>query len=162
MKTLRITLTSLLLVALLAACTSGGKDASTQKADVVPTEQTTVLAQYIKLKDALVQSDASLAKSTASSLRSALEAENMVSLMSAADEIAASENLAAQRTAFKTVTDGLIAALKANSESEGIFVQYCPMAFDNTGASWLSMSNEIRNPYFGDMMLKCGRVTEEL
>jgi hypothetical protein len=43
-----------------------------------------------------------------------------------------------------------------------IYKQYCPMAFSNTGAYWLSESKEIRNPYFGDKMLKCGRIVSEI
>jgi hypothetical protein len=36
------------------------------------------------------------------------------------------------------------------------------MAFGNTGAHWLSNTKEIQNPYFGDKMLKCGRVDAEI
>ncbi len=36
----------------------------------------------------------------------------------------------------------------------------CPMAFDNKGADWLQMDEDIRNPYFGASMLKCGEVVE--
>jgi hypothetical protein len=36
------------------------------------------------------------------------------------------------------------------------------MAFDDTGATWISYSEEIKNPYFGDQMLHCGTVQEEL
>jgi len=36
------------------------------------------------------------------------------------------------------------------------------MAFDGKGGYWLSNSKEIRNPYFGDIMLACGEVTEVL
>lgn len=35
---------------------------------------------------------------------------------------------------------------------------YCPMAFNDKGASWLSRKNEVLNPYFGASMLKCGEV----
>jgi Cu(I)/Ag(I) efflux system membrane fusion protein len=35
---------------------------------------------------------------------------------------------------------------------------YCPMAFDFEGASWLQRAEEIDNPYFGDMMLRCGEI----
>jgi Cu(I)/Ag(I) efflux system membrane fusion protein len=34
------------------------------------------------------------------------------------------------------------------------------MAEDDSGAFWLSETEEIRNPYFGDMMLKCGENRE--
>jgi Cu(I)/Ag(I) efflux system membrane fusion protein len=36
------------------------------------------------------------------------------------------------------------------------------MAFNNEGAYWLSDSEQIRNPYFGDKMLTCGVVKEKL
>ena len=34
------------------------------------------------------------------------------------------------------------------------------MAFDNRGAQWLQNSQELRNPYFGQTMLKCGSIEE--
>jgi hypothetical protein len=47
-------------------------------------------------------------------------------------------------------------------DSGSIFVQYCPMANDGDGGYWMASSNEIRNPYYGDEMLNCGEVKEEL
>lgn len=41
-----------------------------------------------------------------------------------------------------------------------IFKQFCPMADDNKGADWLSLEEEVKNPYFGASMLTCGEVTE--
>jgi Cu(I)/Ag(I) efflux system membrane fusion protein len=35
---------------------------------------------------------------------------------------------------------------------------FCPMAFNNKGAFWLSPGPEILNPYFGTSMLRCGEV----
>ncbi len=40
------------------------------------------------------------------------------------------------------------------------YVLHCPMAFDNTGASWLQDNKQTSNPYFGQMMLRCGGVEE--
>jgi len=40
------------------------------------------------------------------------------------------------------------------------YLLHCPMAFDNTGANWLQNNEQARNPYFGQMMLKCGGVKE--
>ena len=34
------------------------------------------------------------------------------------------------------------------------------MAFDNKGADWLQLDEDLLNPYFGDAMLKCGEVKE--
>jgi Cu(I)/Ag(I) efflux system membrane fusion protein len=36
------------------------------------------------------------------------------------------------------------------------------MAFDFDGAEWLSDSDQIRNPYFGDKMLTCGSVEDTI
>lgn len=36
------------------------------------------------------------------------------------------------------------------------------MAFDDEGAYWFSDSKEIRNPYFGDVILKCGETKEKI
>jgi len=42
------------------------------------------------------------------------------------------------------------------------YVAFCPMYDDDRGAYWLSEFEEIKNPYFGDMMLRCGEVRETL
>jgi hypothetical protein len=53
--------------------------------------------------------------------------------------------------------------VKASKLSMGsIYVEYCPMANDNEGAYWLSNEKQIKNPYFGDAMLKCGSVKETI
>lgn len=47
------------------------------------------------------------------------------------------------------------------SPAEGpYYLVHCPMAFDNSGANWLQLDDKIRNPYFGEQMLRCGTVTE--
>mgnify|MGYP006300108977 FL=1 len=43
---------------------------------------------------------------------------------------------------------------------EALYEVKCPMAFDNRGAIWLQDSQEVRNPYFGKVMLRCGEVQE--
>lgn len=43
-----------------------------------------------------------------------------------------------------------------------LYLQFCPMAFDNKGATWLAQSEEINNPYFGAMMLHCGEVRQQI
>lgn len=40
------------------------------------------------------------------------------------------------------------------------YVQHCPMAKKDQGADWLSLENQVRNPYYGASMLKCGEVVE--
>lgn len=43
-----------------------------------------------------------------------------------------------------------------------VYKQFCPMAFDGNGGYWLSDSKEVRNPYYGNKMLKCGSVNETI
>lgn len=78
------------------------------------------------------------------------------------EQLASGADVAAQRQQFYFLSQSLINALTAFGVSGEYYVQYCPMAFENTGASWLSNEQQIRNPYFGDLMLKCGSVTAEL
>ena len=75
-----------------------------------------------------------------------------------ANIIANSGNLETQRQSFKTLSEQLITSLKQDNLGQTVYVQYCPMAFDDAGASWISLSKEIENPYFGDYMLECGTV----
>lgn len=163
MKTILLTLGLALAI---ASCSSAKKEEKSEAKEVAKTEAaeaSSSISEYMLLKDALVQTDASAAKNAASKLAESATNDNWdAEIIEAAKTIASNDDVEAQRIAFKTVTDGLIASLKANDSEDGVYVQYCPMAFDNTGASWLSMSDQIRNPYFGDKMLKCGKVTEAL
>lgn len=39
---------------------------------------------------------------------------------------------------------------------------HCPMYNDNKGAFWISTTKEIKNPYYGQEMISCGEVQEEI
>ncbi|MCB1085699.1 MAG: efflux RND transporter periplasmic adaptor subunit [Verrucomicrobiae bacterium] len=43
-----------------------------------------------------------------------------------------------------------------------VFTHYCPMAFDNAGGTWLQPNEDLVNPYFGEQMLNCGEVREQI
>jgi Cu(I)/Ag(I) efflux system membrane fusion protein len=43
---------------------------------------------------------------------------------------------------------------------EVVYKDYCPMAFGDQGAYWLSEQKDITNPYFGAAMLNCGEVKQ--
>ena len=43
---------------------------------------------------------------------------------------------------------------------EVVYKDYCPMAFGDQGAYWLSEQKDITNPYFGASMLACGEVKQ--
>lgn len=85
-----------------------------------------------------------------------LENKDWKTLMQKSKEIAQTADLSAQRTAFKILSERLIELAKATELPYQLHLQHCPMASDGKGAFWLSKTKEIRNPYFGASMLKCG------
>jgi membrane fusion protein, copper/silver efflux system len=70
--------------------------------------------------------------------------------------------LAGLRERFYQISQVMIKLTKALGPIgvPNVYQMHCPMAFDNTGASWLQDHKDLINPYFGDMMLKCGTVEE--
>jgi hypothetical protein len=129
--------------------------------DVDNSAATKMLDNYLKIKEALVESDADQAATAARSLEQVSEGNEVI--QASAMAIAQTNDLEIQRSEFFLLSEALYQKLK-NEASLGqtIYWQYCPMARDDQGANWLSSEEEIRNPYFGDAMLTCGAVVEEL
>lgn len=114
---------------------------------------------YIHLKTALVNSDMDEAKTGAKML---LENSDDATLKELLSKISASNDIEKQRALFSDVTEKMTGIVNESINSGEVFQQFCPMAFNNEGGYWLSTEEEIRNPYFGDRMLKCGKVTETI
>ena len=123
-----------------------------------------IFTQYVDLKNALVKSDAGSAQKSAAILKNSLAAyEGCEPTADIAGKIAESSNLVSQRKDFTVLSADLIALLKnAEIEKGTIYVQHCPMANKGDGGDWLSTEKEIKNPYYGNEMLECGRVAEEI
>lgn len=122
-----------------------------------------VTTAYLALKNAFVETDAVKAAEAAKKLEQAFHDNNFHSEAALAKAISQSGDVEEQRKSFKTLSEKVYQL--ASSEKirfETLYKQYCPMAFNDTGAFWLSDSKEVRNPYFGDKMLKCGTVQETL
>ena len=133
--------------------------------DVQFKETTTgdVFEHYIELKNALVASNNSEAQEHAKMLKESLlviKAEQ--SLIDATTQLEEATDINKQREAFSKVTKGMETVLDGSLASGQIYKQFCPMAFEGKGDYWYSSKEEIRNPYFGEMMLKCGRIEEIL
>jgi len=134
------------------------------EASAVSKEQLeSMLSSYFSLKDALVNTSAKDAKEAASALVKNLtdEMSNLKSLVAGMQE---KEDVEAIRADFEKLSSSMYQVVKANPDKveNAVYKQYCPMAFNNKGAFWLSQEETIMNPYFGDKMLKCGKVQEEL
>ncbi len=122
-----------------------------------------VYQHYIHLKTALVNSDDQEAKSGAEMLEQALSETGKTEIASLAGEIKTAADIEGRRSLFNTFSEKLTAYFKESKLASGvIYKQYCPMANNDKGGYWLSSEKEIKNPYYGDQMLKCGTVEEEI
>jgi hypothetical protein len=119
---------------------------------------------YGKLKDALIASNEEEAKMAAEELQNALASvNNGKKALNEAVKVATASSLEHQRLAFDPLTTEMVALIKGGKLSAGeVYIEYCPMANNNQGGYWLSNEKVIKNPYFGDKMLKCGSVKETI
>ncbi len=181
MKKLHFSIFSLSMLSLLAACGSPGNGSSAHdhnnaSAPVASIENTRASAtlndpnldavhqQYQKLVEALTNGDVNAAKLSALAIEAgAREISGAATMAKAAADISTNGDLKAQRLAFASLNKDFINLVKQSGmESGELYVAHCPMALDDEGASWVTMTKEIRNPYFGSSMLACGTVTEAL
>lgn len=137
-----------------------------------------VFEQYLILKDAFVADDNNAAQKAAASLIGAVKKVDMKQLTNkdahnhwmtiskeisaAASSISEISDIEKQRGHFKHLSAHLSNGIKLFGVNQIVYQQFCPMADNNEGAFWLSISKEIKNPYYGEAMSSCGEVTEEI
>jgi len=136
-----------------------------------------LILTYFNLKDELVASDVNTTKKFSEKLNKNLENIDMTLLKGEAhvywmkqmqliqkygEKITFSDDIDKQRTNFELLSTAIINSSKAFGIETNAFVLYCPMAFENEGAFWLSKESSITNPYFGDEMLTCGTVKDSI
>jgi len=136
---------------------------------------TDVYEAYLDMKNAFVESDAEKVSAEAKDVIATLENVNMGLLegdahMAWMDQlnnlnrnieiISNSTDIDEQRTAFVRFNLAFYKSVKMFGLNEKAYFQYCPMANNDQGAYWFSEIEEIKNPYFGDMMLACGENRE--
>jgi len=74
-----------------------------------------------------------------------------------------SNDISDQRVSFAEFNSTFYNSLKTFGLHHGtVYYQYCPMTNGDKGAFWLSTFKEIKNPYFGEVMLSCGETRETL
>lgn len=125
---------------------------------------------YLSIKDALVNSSGHEAMKAANKMMETVKAiddpewdTHAQHLLGQLETIANTHDLKKQRQAFEPLSRKLAGMLDAHHiEGKKAYQQHCPMALDDEGAIWLSSEKKIRNPYFGDKMLKCGEVDKEI
>jgi len=123
-----------------------------------------VYQHYVHLTNALVKGDVAEAKVAANAIElGAKDLTSGASLVALVTKIESAADIDAQRIAYADLSTNFIERVKASGLSSGeLYVDYCPMALNDKGASWLSNQKEIKNPYFGENMLTCGDVKETI
>jgi hypothetical protein len=132
-----------------------------------------LLSKYYDIKNALVSSDAASAAKTANEFviaaknidTKALSANEQSALKSVqeklladANGIAANKDIAKQRTAFQALSESVITITKFSKVEAPAYIAFCPMK----KAYWITSEQAIKNPYYGNSMLTCGKITDTL
>jgi len=137
-----------------------------------------VVKSYLEMKDAFIKGDTADVNRIAGEMKVKVEAvdaefiegEGKEAWIQHAsiynDKITEMQHirgLKEKRSYFSHISEIIYCTVKS-FELKGLplYVAYCPMANNNNGAYWLAESEEIRNPYFGQKMLGCGKVEEKL
>lgn len=144
----------------------------------VTTSLKPVIDGYLKLKNALAADNSNDAAAAGKSIVGALAGVNTGAMTPAQQQTyngltadirehaehtgTNAGNIAHQREHFEMLSKDMYDLVKTFGGGQKLYYAHCPMAFDNKGASWVSETEEIKNPYFGSEMLECGEVKEEL
>ena len=179
------------LVLLLAACGSSDEKAKEEPQPQVPLTKSAnseafnqsfgqLLADYYSLKDnfiiekedAITQSAKKLMVSADSLKLGELKADSNIvntariySLGISAEikGLLGEKDLEAKRKSFQMVSDQLYDLVRTVRYDQAIiYHDYCPMAFNDQGANWLSNTADIRNPYIPKKMITCGEVKDSI
>ena len=143
---------------------------------------TKLLTAYYSVKDALIADDTAKASAAAHELVIATDSlklneikgdtNNIIketaktftgTIVGSGQALAAEKDIKAKRKEFEVIADALWSLIRVVKYSGGkVYLQYCPMAFNNKGANWVSNERQIKNPYFGHEMPECGSVEDSL
>lgn len=139
----------------------------------------TCLSQYYALKNAFIDEKMPEIDSAAAALQRSIltlplkeikadttqKAANILieSIVAELKGLSGETDIEEKRKAFQMIGEQFLVLIsKVQYDYEIIYNQYCPMAMDNNGASWLSESADIKNPYLPKTMLECGEVKDTL
>lgn len=132
-----------------------------------------VIKPYLQMKDALITGEtekvSAFAKAASNQLQQIskenlgkMEEAHLVQSIDMLDAMVTNEILENQRYHFVVLNENLVPIAMSMDNLPTLYVQKCPMANKNKGAFWMSSEKEIRNPYYGDAMMTCGSIVEEI
>ncbi len=133
-----------------------------------------VTSAYLQLLQALVRSDFEKGKASLDRIIEALAGVDMklleghfhddwMRLQSELSKVLVSARQAKDLESLRIDVSSLSNLLIETNEKLGpsrepLYKVYCPMAFNNQGAFWISTERKIENPYYGALMLTCGEI----
>ena len=133
-----------------------------------------VLNDYFNLKNALVGDDNAKAKKLGATLAKSFgnldvsnytdaQKDDLKDIIEDAVEHAehiSESDIDHQREHFKILSKDVTDMIAVTGTKNKLYEQFCPMY--DSGSAWLSTTNEVKNPYYGSKMLKCGKVQREI
>lgn len=141
-----------------------------------------MLSTYFELKDQFIaENDTAIAQKTVAlisdvagaavgfeefkndSVVAATARSYAVSISSELKSIVSEQDREERRKSFQVVSEQIYDLIRTvRYDRAVVYHQYCPMAFNDAGAFWLSNSSDIRNPYLPKKMLTCGEVKDSI
>ncbi|MBP2831687.1 DUF3347 domain-containing protein [Aquimarina sp. U1-2] len=123
-----------------------------------------IYENYLAIKAGLVNADLVEVRNLSKKFEAILQdSEEHKQLKATLKLISLTKDIQKQRDFFVTITNEVTRIItNAQIISGAVYKQYCPMALEGSGGYWLSDSEEVRNPYFGSKMLKCGSVKQTI
>ncbi|MCF6295277.1 MAG: DUF3347 domain-containing protein [Flavobacteriaceae bacterium] len=146
--------------------------ASTQKNDAT----SEIIDSYLQIKNTLVADDKDGAAKGGTAMITAFSNFDMTTLkgethkeymeiIESAKEHAehiVKSDIAHQREHFEVLSTDVNDLITLLGTEKTLYQDFCPMANNNKGAYWLSEVEEIKNPYFGAKMMKCGSIKKQI
>lgn len=139
---------------------------------------TSIIDNYLALKNALAEDDAKKAANSGKMLfdafgkfnlssQSASQQKELKDILDDAKEHAehislSSGDIEHQREHFEILGTDIKDMIVITGADRNLYQIYCPMYNDGKGGKWLNESKEVKNPFFGSKMLKCGNVVQEI
>lgn len=160
------------------------KSGDTASAAVMPASATggtsvkDIVEHYLHIKNALAKDDGkeaanggnALAEAFAKFDQSSLKAEQKKTFTDIQDDAkehgehigANAEKIEHQREHFAALSKDVYDLVKAIGAGQTLYNDFCPMYDHNKGATWLSETKDIKNPYLGKAMPTCGTAKETI
>lgn len=155
---------------------SEGQDINFNASNQKNPATTPIIDAYLQIKNGLVADSNDNAVAGATALLAAFSAFDMTKLTEDTHEKymeileSAKEHsehivknpIDHQREHFEALSTDISDMIALLGTEKTLYKDFCPMANNNKGAYWLSEVKEIKNPYFGSKMLKCGSVKAQI